>query len=65
MCGLAHGGCLPFDFVDAWDNATARLTQMVPCPGKKPLPLASGTTRADAELLGLLTTVTVLLCQRA
>jgi hypothetical protein len=36
-------GCLPFSFAGAYRNATVRLTQMVPCPGQRPLPLASGS----------------------
>jgi hypothetical protein len=36
-------GCLPFNFAGAYSNAVARLSQMVPCPGKRPLPLTSGT----------------------
>ena len=36
-------GCLPFEFSDAWGNAVAYLSQMVPCPGHTPLQLAKGT----------------------
>jgi hypothetical protein len=35
-------GCLPFSFAGAYSDATVRLTQMVPCPGQRPLSLASG-----------------------
>jgi hypothetical protein len=36
-------GCLPFNFAGAWTDATARITEMVPCPGKSRLPLTSGS----------------------
>lgn len=36
-------GCLPFDFAGAYVNAVARLSQIVRCPGTRPLPLASGS----------------------
>jgi hypothetical protein len=36
-------GCLPFNFASAYSKAVARLSQMVPCLGEHPLPLASGT----------------------
>lgn len=36
-------GCLPFDFAGAYVDAVARLSQMVRCPGTRPLPLASGS----------------------
>jgi hypothetical protein len=36
-------GCLPFSFAGAYSNASVRLTQIVPCPGRRALPLASGS----------------------
>lgn len=35
-------GCLPLNFASTggFNDAVARLSQMVPCPGKTPLPLA-------------------------
>jgi hypothetical protein len=36
-------GCLPFSFDYAYTDAVVRLSQMVVCPGRRPLPLAGGT----------------------